>query len=505
VSGSAEGGAPTPTPTPTPHDADALDTLRDALRAADFTVERVESQLAVHELSQRPGDLAVQLRRVAGDDAFSTLARLFLLGVGVDPAPLADAVAPLALERVAAAGLVREERGRIVPEVRLVPHGDYYLASDLPSATAEAVFDHVAGIHAPSVTLAKLAVRREVEATLDVGTGCGIQALLAAKHSRRVVATDVNRRALAFASFNARLNGVSGVELVHGDGFAPVAGRLFDLVVANPPYVVSPDYEYAFRDSGRPGDELCRELVRRAPAALAEGGFAHLLVSWVVERDGDWSVPLREWVAGSGCDAWLLHYRTDDPLTHAAGWLAPLAEHDSRAHEEALARWLAYFDRAGVEAVAYGAVVLRRRRAPNWVRVDELPIERLETAGDQILRVFAAEDFVRATGDEAAILRERFAVVERHRVEQTLRCRDGGLTIDEVTLVLDEGLGFRASLDRYTIALLPQLDGTRPLGDVLERLSSELPLAAAERALFVPAAVPVVKRLLELGFLERAS
>ena len=486
-------------------DPAALDALRDALGAAEFTVERVEDELAVQELSQRPADVAVQLRRIAGDDSFSTLARLFLLGAAVDPAPLANALAPLALERVAAIGLVREERGWILPEVRLVPHGDYYLASDLPGATAAPVHDHVAGIHAPSVTLAKLTVRREVEAALDLGTGCGIQALLAARHSRRVVATDVNRRALAFAAFNARLNAVSGVDLLDGDGFAPVEGMRFDLVVSNPPYVISPDRDYAFRDSGRDGDDLCRELVERAPASLAEGGFAHVLVSWAVGGDSHWSDPLREWVAASGCDAWLLHYRTDDPLTHAAGWLRPLAEEDPDAYDRALGRWLAYLDRLGIEAVAYGAIVLRRRSGTNWVRADELPVERLETASEHVVRVFAAEDFLRTNGGGDSLLRERFAVVGRHRVEQTLRCRDGGLVAEEVALVLEEGLGFRAGLDRYTLALLPQLDGTHLLGDVLERLSSELPLAPEERALFVPAALPVVKRLLELGFLVRAG
>jgi Methylase of polypeptide chain release factors len=54
-------------------------------------------------------------------------------------------------------------------------------------------------VHRPSVTLASLTVRRDVASALDVGTGCGVQALLAAKHAERVVATDINERALAFA------------------------------------------------------------------------------------------------------------------------------------------------------------------------------------------------------------------------------------------------------------------------------------------------------------------
>ena len=86
---------------------------------------------------------------------------------------------------------------------------------------AETSFDFVPGIQSPSVTLAKLAVRRRVAAALDLGTGCGIQALLAAKHAEHVVATDVNPRALAFAGFNARLNGIDNIEFRLGNGSSP--------------------------------------------------------------------------------------------------------------------------------------------------------------------------------------------------------------------------------------------------------------------------------------------
>ena len=197
-----------------------------------------------------------------------------MLGDALDASQVQTAVRPLALGRLYALGLVSNEAERVRATVRLLPHGDYYLASDLFGG--EPSRDWVAGIHAPSVTLAKLAVRRSVEAALDLGTGCGIQALLAAKHSAQVVATDVNERALAFAAFNAALNGIDVVELRQGHLFEPVAGERFGLLVANPPYVISPDATYTYRDSGVPRDELCRRIVRTAPEHLAEGGFAHV-------------------------------------------------------------------------------------------------------------------------------------------------------------------------------------------------------------------------------------
>jgi Methyltransferase small domain len=493
-------------PAPPHVDRRALEDLRRALERADFTVERIEATLGVGEFSASPGEAAVHRRRLTDDDPFAAMARLFVLGDELDASRVETALRPLALDRLAALGLVSREGDRVCATVRLLPHGDYYLASDL--IRGEPFPDWVAGIHAPSVTLAKLAVRLPVDTALDLGTGCGIQALLAAKHSARVVATDVNERALAFAAFNAALNGIEVVELRHGHLFDPMAGERFDLLVANPPYVISPDATYAYRDSGLPRDELCRKIVRTAPQHLAEGGFAHILVSWVhLPGDGDeWAEPLREWVQGNGCDAWLLHYKTDDPLTHAAGWLGQLAISSAAEHEAALDRWLDYLRSGGIEAVGYGAIVLRRRSgASNWVRLDDIPIDRLEPATVHTLRIFEAEDFLAALPDESALLEERFELVDAHRLEQELVCRAGRFEVESQTLVLTEGLAFRAGLDRSTAMLLPHFERGRRLADVVAATAVDLEVEDADRERFALAALLVVRRLLELGFLVRSD
>jgi Methyltransferase small domain len=477
-----------------------IDQLRELLDAADFTVERVESALQTHELSVRTVDTLVHARRL-GDDLFSAVARLFVLG---EPVPRdALGLQPDGFERL---GLARVEGGELRPLVRLVPHGDYYLVSDLDHESApDTASDFVPGIQAPSVTLAKLAVRRGVGAALDIGTGCGIQALLAAKHSERVVATDVNPRALNFAAFNLRLNGADNVELRLGDAFEPVERRRFGLIVANPPYVISPDASFFYRDSGLPRDEICRRMVQQVPAFLEEGGFAHLLISWVHEGDR-WAEPLREWVRGNGCDVWLLHSGTQDPVSHAANWLRPLADTGPELYEEALDRWLNYFRSAEIEAIGYGAVVLRRRSyGSNWVREDTFPIDRLEPAGDHTLRVFAAQDLLGRLRDERELLDERFTLAESHRLEQTLTSSADGFVVQSQVLRLDEGFGFRVGVDRYTAALLPHFNGQAALVDVLARASVGVELGEDEREQFAAAALPVVRRLLELGFLSLAE
>jgi hypothetical protein len=323
-----------------------------------------------------------------------------------------------------------------------------------------------------------------------MGCGSGIQTILASRHSERVVATDFNHNAIDYARFNAWLNGANNVEVREGSYFEPVQGSRYDLVVTNPPYVISPESEFLFRDSGLPGDTVSRQIVTQAPSVLDEGGFATILVSWVHEPDEDWARPLREWIDGSGCDAWLLHYYTVDPITHTDNWNSELSARDGDAFAETFERWLAYFKRLGIEAIATGAVILRKRSTgPNWVRQDEIPQDRLSPASDHILRVFAAQDRLSALANESDLLGDRFSLAERTRLEQSVVLRDGAWTVDSVILTLQEGLGFRVRLDANTSQLLAQLDGRRTLAEVAG------PAATA--------AIPVVRSLYESGFLVR--
>ena len=117
----------------------------------------------------------------------------------------------------------------------------------------------------PSVTLADLTVRRPVRTALDVGTGCGIQALLAARHAEHIVA-DRRERARARVRGPERRSQRGGQHRVPRPGsfFEPVEGELFGLVVCNPPYVISPESAYLFRDSGLGRDRVSERLVGRA-------------------------------------------------------------------------------------------------------------------------------------------------------------------------------------------------------------------------------------------------
>lgn len=482
-------------PPPGATDASSLARLRELLRAAPYTGASIQEVLGTDSgVLTRPRDYPVHRRRLEGDESpLAMLTRLFLLMTEVDVEAADRALAPLGVGGLVGLRLVEVSGDRVRSTVRLVPHGELVIASDAPGRVGA---EHVGGVHRPSATLGHLTVRRRVARALDVGTGGGIQALLAARHAERVVATDVNERALEFASFNAAVNGVDNVELRHGSFFEPVDGERFGLVVCNPPYVVSPDTEYLFRDSGLGGDRVSAELVRALPSLLEDGGFGSIMVSWIqAGADAPTDRP-RRWLEGAQCDAWIFHSSTDDALATAAAW-----HRDAPTDEEygmRIDRWLEYYRREGIAAISYGAVVLRRRSGGTaWVRSTELPPGRVGPADAHLRRLFAAQDVLGGLTADDALLDCRVALVDRVAIEQELAVDQGRWTARSITLVLEDGIGLRAGLDRTTTAIVRRLVGERSLREVLAEAAAELEVPAVD---LEQAGVALARQLLELGF-----
>jgi methylase of polypeptide subunit release factors len=379
---------------------------------------------------------------------------------------------------------------------RIVPHDELLIASD-HSALGEAHADHVPGVHRPSVALAHLTVRGDGERALDVGTGNGIQAILLSRHAERVTATDLNARALEYAAFNAVLNGATNVETRHGSFFDPVEGERFDLLVANPPYVVSPESAYLFRDSGMRGDAVSEHVVRAAPAALEPGGFASLLIAWSLDPDDPAERP-RAWLEGSGCDAFLLHTSTDDPVQTATVWNRDLLDRPED-YSDALDRWLDYYRELGIEHLGYACLVLRKRRdgQDGWFVPQQLPRAALRPAGAHVRRLFETHDQLAELDSGDALLDFRLRVVEDAIVTQDTRFTGGRWQSDSLTLRLERGLPFSAELDPPTARVVRGLDGSRTLREALA--------GVVEGSAPQEEGLALARQMLEAGFLELAG
>jgi methylase of polypeptide subunit release factors len=480
---------------------DLVRRLRDMLVAVSFTGEKIGEALGSgDEIVSRSSGIPVQVRQLEQHGPFGALVRLLILDLDVPVDQIVPAIAPLTVDDLVRLRVVERRGAEVRPLVRIVPHDHLLITSDVRLRPGEAApADHVPGVHRPSVTLAHLTVRRQVRSFLDLGTGCGVEALLASPHAERVLATDVSPRAINIAAFNAQLNLAQNIEHRVGSWFDPIGDERFDTIVCNPPYVISPASEYIYRDSGLKGDSVSEQVVRSIPQHLAEGGFGTVQISWVADPDGEASGPVRRWLRDSGCDAWLLHYRTDKPLETAAVW-NQMESGDPVKYGQLIDTWMAYYRELGIRGIAYGSLILRRRTGSNWFRTDPLPGERLRPASDHILRVFAANDLTAGAGDGEGLLDLRMRVVPKAVAEERVRFRDGIAEVEKMSLTLDEGLGFQAAMDGKVLHLLSQLSGSRTLREALAEGARRDDITDVDG--YVRAGLPSARRMFELGFLE---
>ena len=310
----------------------------------------------------------------------AVLTALFMLGEPVGAAALETALPRTGVAGALDIGLVVPTQSAsgeqlYAPAVDLRPHEAedahgsvrWWVASDLGElVTGQALApDHVLGIGRAGLTLAALTPRKPVETALDLGVGCGIQTLYLLRHVRQVVATDISTRALEFTAFNVSLAGVDSarVQLRQGNLLEPVAGQRFDLIVSNPPFVITPP---SVRQAGLPlmeyrdaGGPILPALVRGLEDHLNPDGVAVMLGNWEHREGTSWRTSVNQWI-GKSLDAWIIQREVQDPVEYAAMWLRDgglTPERSGAAFENALAAWQEDFDSRQVSGVGMGYLV----------------------------------------------------------------------------------------------------------------------------------------------------
>ncbi|QDQ99231.1 methyltransferase [Tomitella fengzijianii] len=401
-----------------PDGASRLVTLAPRLREA-FLSQRYDADTLMEVLGDDGHDALgrgepVPVRRAAaGAGLTGTLIRLLLTGDDCPRSEAAAALAPVDVDEAVAAGLleVAGDRVRAALDVRPMDlgAGNRWMISDLdgsmrPRDTAP---DHVLGVGHASLSLLRATPTARTGSVLDVGTGCGVQAAHAAGYARSVTATDVSARALEFAAAGCALN-ETPVEFLRGPWYEPAAGRTFDRIVANPPFVVGRGtVDHTYRDSGLPLDGASETMISGALAHLAPGGVATMLASWVHLRDEDWRSRVAGWLPDDGLEAWVVQRDVADPALYVGTWMRDAGLDPRDPANAALADdWLEHFARAGVEGVGFGFVYLQRTDAPTSVTAEDLRHGFDDPLGDEALDQLARAAWLRSA--DVADARFRF-------------------------------------------------------------------------------------------------
>ena len=545
-----------PPPAATPEQAASL---RADLADSGWGVEAVAALLgevadaALRREIRLPALRAVRAALAAGSapSPVAVLTALFMLGEPVPATALGAALPRTTAAGAAAVGLVNgpDESGCVRALVDLRPHeavddaGEvrWWVASDLGElVTGRALApDHVLGVGGAGLTLAGLTPRTPVRTALDLGCGCGIQTLYLLRHAEHVVATDISARALAFTAFNAALAGVSvtgapgagsdiapssgldsevdaasesgsdagHLELLRGSLLEPVAGRRFDLIASNPPFVLTPP---AVREAGLPlmeyrdaGGPILPGLVAGLAEHLEPGATAVMLGNWEHRGTGSWRDTVAAWLP-EGLDAWILERELQDPVEYATMWLRDgglTPERDPEAFDAALEAWIDDFEARDVRGVGFGYLIVHRPRRPRepWRLLEEVTTSGQGVLGPHVAEVLEVRERLAGLDDAAvADLRPLLApdvTEERHLIP-------GAAEPTVILLRQGGGLGRTLQASTAVAALAGVADGELSVGQVASAVAALSELNAADAAALRAEMVEATRHLLTTGFLH---
>lgn len=428
---------------------------RRVLLDAEFSESRIAARLGSTEPGASFEDcLAQWLWRCGNGDPLSILIRLFVLGQPVSSREASLAVSPMTVDEWEGMQLLRRARGQVSACVELTPRPGFVFASDFGFADRKPADDHVLGITPSASLVNRCMIRRPVEQGLDLGTGTGFLALHMQAHCERVVALDLNQRALAFARFNAAFNGIDGVEVRGSDQFSAVPGERFDQIVGNLPFVISPAGETLFRDGGADGSGFFESVLRRAPEHLSEGGVAQFLGQWS-NRTPEMEIP--------GCDVFVIRFASESVEEYATQWVQSCAVAGKRGRSREYRAWMEFYREHGIERIHTGLWNLRRRSCgPCWQASMDRPTSKASW-GDRI------EEFFRSWGawrkavacEQTAELRVKLSPYTVWRGEFAQGAREPRLQ-----LFSSDGFSTPLTIQSSMAKWLPLADGTRTVAEM---------------------------------------
>lgn len=517
---------------------DVIAALRQALRR-DFGSVAVSQALGLAgDAALSRSDLSGVDRLTRGGSPTETWIRLFLLGLAVSREAAGGALHPLSVAAALGAGLLepassdteppsgqpasgkptsgrpagdqRSGAGAVRAALDVRPYSeadgpDWWVVSDLGSDVRPGLLDpeHVLGIGSAATTLAQCTVRSPVARALDIGTGCGVQALHLSRHSASVTATDLSTRALGLAATTAALNELDW-DLRQGSLLEPVAGERFDLIVSNPPFIVGPGFApgrdgYTYRDSGMTADSVSAQLVAGLPGLLSDGGTAQLLANWALTSDQPWQDRLAGWLPRTGCQAWVWQREVTDPGEYVSLWLRDAGEvPGTDSWRRRYDRWLDWFTEAGVLGVGMGLVSIRRTGAGTTdVVCEDVPQPYERPAGAEIEGWFARRTWLRTAGTDGLLDARLRADADLIQTTHSLTGSQGWQPA-LLNLRRSHGMRWELEVDEAVSGLVAACDGTTTVGVLLSVLASAVSAPVAE---VITALAPVVRDLIERGYL----
>jgi SAM-dependent methyltransferase len=450
------------------------------------------------------------LNRCQGDIPLVILFRLFALGQAEPARDVAAALAQINIVDLIEAGILVAAGDRVRASAAIMPLGELYICRDFSSSMTGLPprDDQVLPVGGASVLTDALAVRSPGQLVLDLGCGQGVHMLAARRHASRVIGTDINPRALNFSCMNGMLNQplddakVAPCEVREGSFFEPVEEyrNRFDLIISNPPFVLTPDSDRVGFTSGLRGDDTTKVLLSQAPDYLSEGGWFVAPTCWYHHDPYDVYTRPRSWIEGRGCDVFIARVRTYHPRDYAWKW-AKECNPETEPTENELDRWAAMFESLDAYVVTFGFIVARKRNGRNWIATDTVDYDTNNgPAGEQFKRMFEGRTMLHErASNPASILDVPMFASDAVRIAEESTLTTAGWRSDRVVFSTTPGIAWPFRGDRVVAALLAALATGGPPRQHIAKLCRDFkldPQAGTNEVL------ALVRTMLERGMLS---
>ncbi|SER76770.1 Methyltransferase small domain-containing protein [Propionibacterium cyclohexanicum] len=489
--------------------------LRDDLERAGYCEQAMRERLGPegHAGLTRNCTVPGLSRLGADDDPLALLIKLFPLQQTVPRQALDDVLDVTALLEAGILGPARPspsatEQLRALVDVRPIAFEDElgawsgWVAADpvpgMDHTTTRTRPDYVLSVSPASISLAQLTIPDRLGSALDLGTGCGIQALHLARHCARVVATDLNPRAVRMAQLTAQLNRLD-VDVRAGSLYEPVSDERFELIVSNPPYVMSPpvpeDSRLAYREAGFEGDGLVRAVVRGAVARLAPTGTLQVLANWAESPQRSWQERLAAWVPDTGYQLWVVQRERLDIYQYIELWLTDAGLDGDPSWARRYQEWLDYFESLDITGVGMGWIMLRNSGVgPTEVTIEQWPYQIASPVGPAVSRELRARRFLHEDAEELWARRFRISP----EVIQESVSQPGAADPSHIVLRQRAGLQRAMQVDTALAGVLGACDGELTLGTILDAVAR---LLGEEASALRARLLPELRRALAQGYL----